>query len=247
MTEVWLQCAAPRARPGWRLVCAPAAGGGASEFARWHQDFPEDVEVLAVQLPGRENRILDAEVTRVDAIVEAIGAELAGASGDVELALFGHCLGAIVMFELAHWLRVHARRPPALLVVSAHPAPARVVPPEEVPVHRRSDADVLEIVGAEAGLAPEVLADEELVELILPVLRADAETYETYAYRSRPPLDADVLAVGGRDDEVSEEDLHGWAGETRSACTTRLFPGGHFYLRDQRPALIATIRSAMGC
>jgi surfactin synthase thioesterase subunit len=247
VTGVWLQSSAPRARPRRRLVCAPAAGGGASEFAGWRHEFPDDVEVLAVQLPGRENRILDAEVTRVDAIVEAIGDELSGIADDAGLALFGHCLGALVMFELAHWLRARGRRPPSLLVASAHPAPDRAAPPEGTPVHLRSDDEVLAIVGAEAGLAPEVLAEPELVELILPVLRADAETYATYVYRRRPPLDAGVLAVGGRADVVGEEDLRGWARETRGACTTRLFPGGHFYLRDHRPELTAAIRSAMGC
>jgi surfactin synthase thioesterase subunit len=246
--SAWLQCAEPRSAPRLRIVCAAHGGGAASAYAEWHHDLPDDIEVWAIQYPGRENRFLEPTVASVDAVVAGVGPEVADLVGETEFALFGHCFGALVCYELAQWLRARGHRGPELLVVSGRGTPDLQYPqPPGGPVHLMSDADLTRYIGEYATVPEELLTDPELVELLLPVVRADAEADSTYRHVPGEPFDFGVLAVGGRSDaDAPEDDLLAWRKETRGNFACRMFPGGHFYLRAGQADLLATILEMLG-
>jgi surfactin synthase thioesterase subunit len=239
----WLQCAKPRSAPRLRLICAAHGGGAASAYDEWHRDLPDDVEVWAIQNPGRENRFLDPTVSSVGAIVAGAGPEVADLVRETDFALFGHCLGALVCYDLALWLRNRGHRQPRLLIASGRGAPDLVSPPPPGgPVYLMSDADLVRYIREYTAVSEELLANPELVELMLPAIRADAEADETYRHSPGEPFDFDLLAVGGRSDpEVPENDLLTWHKETRGTFACRVFPGGHFYLQACQADLLATI------
>ncbi|HXB53924.1 MAG TPA: alpha/beta fold hydrolase [Vicinamibacteria bacterium] len=227
-----------------RLFCFPYAGGAASAYRGWAEALPSAVEVCPVQLPGRGSRFLEPPLRRVGDLVPAIADGLRPLL-DMPFALFGHSMGALVAFELARELRRRALAGPVLLAVSGHHAPHW--PDPEPPFAHLPDPEFLaEVCNRYDGIPPEVLAEKELLDLMLPVLRADIQALESYAYAADTPLDCAFSCFGGEDDpHVSRAELEAWRDQTRGTCTVRTFPGRHFFIETSRGAVLQALRQGL--
>ncbi|MET8977440.1 alpha/beta fold hydrolase [Streptomyces sp. NPDC004539] len=207
----------------------PYTGVGASLYAAWPGLLPDDVEPIAVQLPGREDRLFDPHVTDVDSVARAL-ADVLRPRFSVPVAFFGHCAGALLAFEVARELEVRYGVRAAHLIVSAAPAPDSPVPPP--PLHTLSDAEFRAVVRASEGAPQEVLDSDAYMELLLPGMRADFAMWSRYRHRPGAPLTCPVTVFGGADDdEVTAPALRAWQAHTTGAFAERVFPGGHFFLR----------------
>ncbi len=190
----WLAYRRPRPGAEVRLFCFPHAGGGASLFHGWADRLPPAVEVCPVQLPGRETRFGEPPINRLGPLVGAL-AEALLPHLDRPFAFFGHSLGALIGFELARRLRRERGLEPVHLFASACAAPQRWGCVR--PIHALPDAAFRKELRRLRGTAPAVLDNEELMEILLPALRADFALCETYAYGEDDPLSCPVTAVGG--------------------------------------------------
>src|SRR5262245_6534617 len=121
-SPLWFNCQKSGVAPGVRLFCFPYAGGGATIYNGWSGILPNQVEVCAVLLPGRGNRMMEPAVTEVGALVRAL-AEALENSLDRPFAFFGHSMGALICFELARHLRERGGPRPVHLFVSGRHAP----------------------------------------------------------------------------------------------------------------------------
>jgi surfactin synthase thioesterase subunit len=196
--------------------------------------LPRDIEMLTVQLPGRESRLSEPPFRRmaplVDALTDAIAPLL-----DRPYALFGHSMGALIAYELGRTFERERLALPRTTIVSGRRAPT--VPNTEAPLHRLPDDQFVEALVARYDAIPKVIRDEpELMALFMPVLKADFEVFETHHHAETSPLDCALAIYGGRDDPQTRQ-MEGWADLYAGPCRTRLFDGGHFYLADQRRAL----------
>jgi surfactin synthase thioesterase subunit len=237
----------PNRNPGAasRLFCFPFAGGGASQFRSWASLLaPHGLEVCGVQLPGRENRLDEALITHMDQIVEEL-ASVVDLQSDIPFYFFGHSLGALVAFALAHALCRKQLAKPRGVIVSA--ARAAHVPRHGKHLHSLADEALIEEVRLRYdGIALQHLSDPELRAMVVPILRADFQIFETYACRGEPPLDIPILAFGGAADKhVSAQDLERWAELTRCSFEVRMFPGGHFFLGPCRAEVLAEIERSI--
>lgn len=204
-------------------------------YASWPRALPVEVELCAVQLPGREERFGEQPMTRWDDLVERV-VEALMPWLDRPFVLFGHSLGAAVAFEVARRVRDH---PSALvhLLVSGRSAPH--LPLEDPPTYNLPTHEFLDELRRAGGTNDEVMRDPELIELFLPLLRADFQLSELYAYQDDAPLAVPISAFGGMTDErVSLTRLEGWSRHTVVAFERVLFPGGHFFIRDNREAML---------
>ena len=238
-TDPWIAFRRHRPRARVRLFCFPYAGGSALAYREWTTEMPEEIDVLPVQLPGRERRLRERPFTRMDSLVDA----LAGALGpylDQPFAIFGHSLGAAIGYELAQRLRQERGLTPVHMSVSARQAPH--LPPDDELLYKLSDPELCERLREMNGTPTEVLANPELMQLMLPLLRSDFELNETYSPPAHPALDCPVTAFGGlTDGEVSKEELAAWKETTTGLFRLRMFAGDHFYLHDGRHALIGAV------
>lgn len=228
-----------------RLLCLPYAGASAQVYARWRRRLFPTIDVRPVELPGRGAREGEPFATDVCDLAEQLALELLGSlTHECErYALFGHSLGAIVAFELAHALSDLARPPSALLVSGCH-APTRRSATSEPQV--LEDAALLERMRAYEGTSEAVFASPELLAMALPVLRADFALGSGYRYVARPPLRVPLHVYGGSSDEPGARELVAWRRETRSAFTVNMFAGGHFYFRGADEALLACMANHLG-
>lgn len=235
----WLPFVHANGSSAVRLFCFPYSGAGASIFCGWRKDLPDFIELMPVQLPGREDRIGERPFTDSSSLVQAL-AEGIRPYLHRPFAFFGHSMGALLSFELARYLQHTANIAPIHLFVSGHAAPQ--VTQYDQPIHRLPDARFLQRLRELNGTADEVLHDKELRTLILPVIRADFTLCESYRYRNDVPLRCPITALGGLTDPfISRSELYAWNEQTKERFVLRMFPGDHFYLRKQQSLLLRVL------
>lgn len=226
-----------------RLFCFPYGGAGGSIYQSWFPLVPPDIEICPVQFPGRETRYREPLLTRIEALVEEL-AQGFQTPPEGPFAFFGHSIGALVAFELARELRRMRAPGPFLLALSGYPAPhlAR----ERPKVSHLPKQELFEALLADFDVSDEVRAYPELLDLVLPALRADFEAVEAYVYRQEPPLDSPIVVFGGSEDrEARAAQLREWAEHSRSFFRMHLFQGGHFFLNTSREVVVATLVAAL--
>lgn len=241
-TTAWLRISQPNPNARLRLFCLPYAGGAASIYRTWHQHLPTDVEVCAVQLPGRENRLEERPFTHLRKLVRTLIPNLLPYL-DKPFALFGHSMGALIAYELAQQLQMHGCTPTHLLV-SGRRAP--MLPEPEPLLHTlpSDEAFLRELQRRYHNIPAVMFVDAELQSLFAPLLRADLMLVETYQDAPRPALPCPLVALGGADDPRTRlAELQAWRALTQADFALHHFPGGHFYLNEQVQPLLATIDS----
>lgn len=235
---VWLAGRVPSPAARIRVFCFPYAGLGSSVFRPWIGALGNEVDFCPVQLPGRETREEEAPFRRMDSLADATAAALAPHLG-LPFAFFGHSLGAVLAFELARRFRGHAAF--QRLFVSARRAPHLAdgaLPISHLPQARFVD----EVQRRYRGIPQAVLECPELVERLLPRLRADFELLETYTFRPADPLPCPISVFGGsRDTTVSGADLGAWRAHTAASIRVRTVDGPHLFLQERRLELVDAV------
>ncbi|MEV5407901.1 alpha/beta fold hydrolase [Thermopolyspora sp. NPDC052614] len=234
-------------RPGHthRLICFPHAGAGASAFAGWADLLPPEIELVAVQPPGRQNRIAEEPFTEVgplvNALVHALRPEFAGG-----FSFFGHSCGAALAYELASALRARGRQGPEHLFLSAQPAPGVTGVRR---LHDLPDEEFLAELAALGGMDPELSQDADAIGALLPLLRADFALWERHDPSPSGPLECPITVLCGESDSRAPlTAMSPWRTRTAAEFRIRVFPGGHFYFLDAVaevvPAIAETILAA---
>jgi surfactin synthase thioesterase subunit len=219
-----------------RVFCLPFAGGGASLYHPWRDLLPEAVEVCPVQLPGREGRVDECPIPSVKELVPSLMQGLEPFL-DVPFAFFGHSMGALIGFELTRALLQRGLPGPRILYLSGHRAPH--LPSRGQPISHLPDAELVQAIRLMHGTPEELLAHPELLQLVLPAVRADFALCEGHEYVDSEPLSSPIVVFGGLDDDtVSHPELLAWKQHTRGAFQIRMLPGDHFFLISYRSLLI---------
>lgn len=237
----WFQYWRRKPKARIRLFCFPYAGGGASVFRTWAEHVPSEIEICPVQLPGRENRLTETAFAQMPALIETLAAEILPYL-DMPYAFFGHSMGSTVSFELTRFLRkIESVKGPIHLLVSGSRAPH--IPDPDPPTYHLPEPEFIEELRRLKGTPEEVLRNEELLHLLIPLLRADFSLCETYTYIKEAPLSCPLSAFGGlQDTDVPRHFVAGWRDHTSSSYfKLRFFMGGHFYLHKEQPALLQAI------
>ena len=236
----WLYRFQPKPNPRLRLICFPWAGGGVTPYWSWPKFLPDDIEVGAVHLPGRDDRSGEAPFTAVPKLVEALAKGLAPWL-DIPFACYGHSLGALVAYELLRYLRRSGGPSAKHLFVSARRAPH--LQSSEAPCHNLpQEAFVAELMRRYDGIPRQILAEPELLKRFLPVLRADLKAEETYLHVPAEPLDVPITAFGGSEDHcINRENLDAWKCMTGGSFQVHVLAGGHFFLDKAQPQMLRII------
>ena len=220
------------------LYCLPYAGSSASVYVRWKRRLPSWIEVIPVELPGRGRRMAEPLEVTLPALLDRIARDVRPEPGR-PFALFGHSLGAIIAFELA--LRLEAQgRMPSLVFASGTGSPG--ARDRERFVALKTDAELRAELERLDGTPEHVLADPELMELTLPVLRADFQIAASYAATPGHSLGAPLVALGGSSDPTTSSlAIAAWRDQTRGDFAMHMLPGGHFFIHAEEAALLGLL------
>ena len=236
----WIVRRKPNPRAALRLLCFPYAGGGASIYRTWPEALPADVELCAIELPGRETRGRERPFERLGPLIasltDAVARELETLA---PFAIYGHSLGALLGFSFARELGRRSLAAPAHLFVAGRRAPQL---PEPSPMHELPEPEFLARLRRLGGIPDAVFQEAELMAYFLPILRADIAVNETAVAPVGEPLSCPITALGGvADERASPDELDAWRVQTTAAFDRALFPGGHFFLQTARTELLAAL------
>jgi surfactin synthase thioesterase subunit len=226
-----------------RLFCFCYAGGNAAVYLPWQTILGPDIEVCAIQLPGRGARFGEPLPQDLGSMIPAIAQAIAPLQ-DRPFAFFGHSLGALLAYELTHYLREHASTLPRHLIVSGAQGPRLRTAKRRL--HLLDDAELTRELVRYAGTPAQVLENPELLELVLPIVRADFRIAVEYTYRERLPLPVPVTVFAGREDEFdSIAQYEDWFHDTSVGSNLHWFEGGHFFINSANGQVLEQLKSLL--
>ena len=239
--DKWIRIAKPNPNATMRLFCFPYAGGGASVYRLWQDQLPSQIEVCAIQLPGRENRINEKPFLRIQSLAKEL-TRVIQPYLDRPFSFFGHSMGSLIAYELTQQINQKYARLPQHLMVSARRAPH--LPDPDSPLHQLPENQFLEAVQQRYNSVPDiVLQEKELRVLFIPLLRADFEKAETYRPTYIDSLSCPIIAFGGlTDDRASEDEMMAWQWLAAGDFSCHMLQGDHFYFNDDPLPLLSQIR-----
>ena len=211
------------------LLCLPYAGAGAAAYPDWPGLVP-GLEVIGTRLPGRESRLSEPPIASVAEMARTLVAEFATLPAK-PVALYGHSLGGLIAFETALALQRQGR-PPVAVFVSGCRAPS--IRPDDLISWLPADDLVAECVKFGALSSDAVTENRELINLMLPTLRADIRAAETYYCSPGISLSMPLVVLAGRDDaSVSSKEVWAWREHSSGDLSFHLIPGGHFFVHQE--------------
>jgi medium-chain acyl-[acyl-carrier-protein] hydrolase len=222
-----------------RLFCFPYAGATAAVFRNWPRYLPSEIEVCAVQYPGRGSRLSEPLSEDVVNVMNAVYSDLQPLLKK-PFAFFGHSMGALVSYEFARRLQQEKQPEPLQLFVSGCIAPHVKIVSE--PTYNLPELEFIAELRRLQGTPAEVLDNADLMQLMMPIIRADFKASQTYKYIPGPPLNCSIRAFGGLKDEmVPREKVEAWREHTHGSFRAQMLPGNHFFLNTSESLLTRVI------
>lgn len=235
----WIAYRKPKPQAALRVFCFPYAGAGASVFRLWDKDLPHNIELCPVQLPGRETRAIERAYSRIEPLVEALSLELKPFLG-IPYVFFGYSMGALIAFELARVFASQSVPGPSHIFLAARPAPR--LPPPYPRTDMLSTPEFIEELIRRGGITQVVLENRELLNMLLPTIRADFALCENYTYTPGEMLSCPLTIFGGTaDPNIAADSLAAWSAETNSSCRVRMFAGDHFFIHTCQPEIVRAV------
>lgn len=237
--STWFVRRQPRPRAAMRLYCFGLAGSNASLFQDWSDHMPAEIEVCAVQLPGRQKRLREPPARRLEPVADTL-AELISAD-DLPYCVFGACTGALLAYEAVCRVRACGGAEPYRFFATCCRAPQ--LPDRDAPIHQLSDEELLAEIKKLGGTEVEVVNHPELMKMLLGVLRADFEMAETYSPAdSWSRLQCRVTTIAGSEDSIVDPDeIAAWRDVSEGDFSQICLPGGHFLVETNPQPLLAAV------
>jgi len=226
------------------LFCLPYAGGSARIYAKWRKFLNSSVELFPIELAGRGKRFNEPFYSTMDEAIHDIYSQIKDKLNH-PFAIYGHSMGSLLAYELSYKIQqTNGLSPLHIFFSGGKPPHCRTVKKE---IHKLTDSDFKNEIKRMGGTPNELLAEKELFEIFMPILRADFRLIETYRYikKSDSKLNSKVTVLNGKEDEISDNELLGWQQYTKQSCNIVNFEGGHFFINDHAESIVDLINNVV--
>ncbi|MCE2595214.1 alpha/beta fold hydrolase [Motilimonas cestriensis] len=240
MNQLWFHVPKPKVNPKLRLFCLSYAGGSSATYSPFADQLPNEVELVAVQLPGRGIRLSEAPYTNLSQLVVDLSKQMQPLL-EVPYVVMGHSFGSRLGYELVQHFRMLQWPLPLHFIASGSKAPH--YKNTDSPIHQLPEAAFIEKLRSFGGTPDEILNNADFMEMLLPMLRADFAMVETHQSEIRPALDCDLSMFGGVNDEgVPQDKLLDWQLHFSGHISETLFEGGHFFIETHKALVIKSVK-----
>ncbi len=221
-----------------RLFCFPYAGGNASMYYPLKDKIGEEIELVAVQLPGRSERMFEEAYTDMDALVEKLYRQIAPMLHE-PFALCGYSMGGVIVYALTKKIEKFSQYRPEFSIISATKPMALL---NQSTKHTLCDDGLIDMLREHKASPEEVLESKELMALVLPTIRADYQLIETYKVENGPALETQLVLFNSEED-MDKETICLWQEYFKNEAKYVGFEDGHFFIRTQTEKFIKEIRT----
>ena len=224
--------------PKLRLFCFPFAGGSINTYLPWKDHFKTEIELVLVQSPGRGARIQEPPFTNMNDLVGELLEESEYFTRSPYM-IFGHSLGARIGYELIRQLEKARERLPLHYIASASPSPHLLKTVDRI--SDKSDEDFIKAIDGFNGTPKEVIENQDLMKILLPLLRADFGIAENYRSDNVGLLCPITVFHGAEDRGIEQDAIQAWRALSRNSITFEEIPGGHFFINEHRETVIHSV------
>ena len=237
----WFIIPKPNRNAELRLFCFPYAGGSSTTYLPWVNDLPDNVELIIVQPPGRNNRMFEPMHSNMTDLVNEL-IPIIPRLLNKPYIFFGHSLGSRIAFELLTQLQMLNHPLPQHFIASG--SRGAQVPSTKKPTHHLPHDEFIAELQDLNGTPQAVLENQELTELFLPLLRADFKISETYCYSGKMILDCKISVLSGEDDiDITLANLQSWGELFTEEVEIHYLSGGHFFIESHRENVLEIVNS----
>ncbi|OKP87474.1 hypothetical protein A3842_06340 [Paenibacillus sp. P3E] len=231
-----------------KLFCIPYAGGSATYYLKWRRHLDQDIKLIPLELSGRGERFGEPLYQNFQEAVEDLYIRLLRELDTREpYAIFGHSMGALLAFELYQKLQFNKKFLPRHMFFSGKEAPhINLFLSRREEIHLLPDDRFLEKLKEYNGVTEDFLDSRELIEMFLPVIRADFRMVETYSFIPvRNKMNCPITVLQGRRDYMTDEEVQAWEMHTTGTCVVVPFEGAHFFINEHLSQVIHIIHSSV--
>ncbi|PKM50192.1 MAG: thioesterase [Firmicutes bacterium HGW-Firmicutes-7] len=227
-----------------RLFCFPHAGASAAYYTRWSKYLDPNIEIIPVEMSGRGRRMNEVLFNSVEEAVEDVYAFLKSHDFNIPYMLFGHSMGTLIIYELMNKIITNGDKNPLHIFLSGRYPPH--INKGKV-IHTLSDEDFMQEIIKIGGTPKEICQNKELLELFIPILKADYKIVEQYKYRVlKNKWKIDITALTGNEDfEVSVNEILQWKEYAEEGFYYHVLSGGHFFIHDKEQEVVSIINNAL--
>ena len=222
------------------LFCLPFAGGNRYSYQKYLENASPLLKIIPVEYPGRGSRVMEPQAAGIHELVDDLYHRVSNSIDHSDYAIYGHSMGGLVGYLLARKLIDRNHRLPLHLFITGASAPSS---PARAAVARHSlpRKELIEELKRLDGTPDELLYNEDLLEYISPIVRADFKICEEYQYVQLPPLKIPFTVVTGEQEGIETADVHLWQKETECDVDFIKMPGRHFFIFQEPNAIMNII------
>lgn len=211
------------------LFCLPFAGGSRYSYRLYEDNIPAFINIVPLEYPGRGTRMREPLMEDIDELLQDLYLQIKDKLDQAEYAIYGHSMGGLMSCLLARRVIENGRKPPLHLFVTGTTGPSATSRTAKKR-HLLGKEAFIEEVRNLNGSPDEILQNDELLNYIEPILRADFKVTENYTYASADSLDIPITVITGTREDMKLEDIHLWQKETKATVDFRRMPGHHFFI-----------------
>lgn len=234
----WVSASPPRSNHHKaNLFCFPYAGGGIVAYHAWKNLLHPETALLRMQFPGRETRLREKPFISFFPLIKTLVTAILPLL-DLPYVFYGHSMGALIAFEVTRMLRDMGKPLPFHLFISSFRAPH--LPDPDQMICKLPEDQFIEHLKLYEGISPVIVKNTELMELYLPIIKADFSILSSYHYTQQAPLPCPITAFAGLSDpKISAEEISEWQDHTTGGYNSHFFPGGHFFINESQLEMLA--------
>lgn len=224
------------------LFCFAYAGGSSIAFSKWKRYAGPSIHVVPVEMPGRGVRFAEELCDNMDDLIDDLFNKIKGELVKESYILYGHSMGSWIVYFLVSRIMKEGLRLPQGVFVSGKEAPHIIK--KEKKIHKLENCEFLDVINSLGGTPKEILDNEEMLEIFVPIIKNDYKVIETCHFEPLPHLLAcDIRVFNGRQDKLTEQDLLGWKIYTGGNFQLYQFDGGHFFIHQYGEEMMSIIRN----